>query len=235
MTYTVRMYVCAVSALFQYTSFYHSVAPRVLTYDHLIPTLRSLRKHPNPMTDNSTIEVKEPDPPTNPEVFIKDWEEQVKDGEPKPETSTTESTKIWLTRLVFPRTHGAPEDKILTRINSLLSKAALKHTTCIIPLQKMKNNLPITGQLKDDNVLSKYYNYKIAPTQVVGLIKIQLPSTHSFTKWKRDNKNLLHHIQEEKIYWTTTNLQSLDTRFPLFLYNIPSTGIDLTALSSMIK
>jgi len=127
-----------------------------------------------------------------------------------------------------------PQVKILTRVNSLISTVAFNDTTCIIPLNHANNRSTFKGHLKDDKVLSACYDHKTTVNKTVGLLKVRLPSEVSFTKWKREQPALMNHLKEQKIYLASTTLDSYDTRFLLFLYGVPVTGIDMTDLQKMI-
>ena len=186
------------------------------------------------MTENSTVVGNDPGPPTPPAVVIDNWNDETYDDTSITHNTVAETTKTWLTRLVFPLAPRAPTAKLLTRINSLISQAALSKNTCIIPTDHAKDRFIVTGPFKNEQVLSNCFVHKTTRTHIVGLLKIRLPVDLSFTQWKRDNGSLLQHMQINKIYWTTTSLNSLDTRTPIFLYDIPSTGIDLQQLHHQI-
>lgn len=182
----------------------------------------------------STIVDRSPNLSNGPAVVINDWNDTVNQKGSVRQAPKGETMKIILTRLVIPREQRSIEERLYTRVNQLLYQATLKSTATIVPLGK--NNPPLASiqQLNDDKSLSQFYDYKTTPTHVSGLLKFCIPSNQSFRSWRIAQPHLITYMKEQKIVWTSTTIDSIDTRSPLFIYNIPTTGIDIQCFQEML-
>jgi len=69
----------------------------------------------------------------------------------------------------------------------------------------------------------------------VGHLRLCLPAGVTFARWKRSQPELLAYLQSNRITWSQTINADLNRHsISLFLYNIPTTGIDLSSLHQMI-
>lgn len=143
----------------------------------------------------------------------------------------TRTTKIITTKLTILNPSKITRDSIVNIINETINKS----NSSFYLLDQGEAYTPAIGALKDDESLPSYYKYASTKHRTVGILRIGIPIEQTFPQWKRSCTGLIAHLQAKQIYWEETTLESTAIRAPLFLYGIPTTGINLSDLHQMLK
>jgi hypothetical protein len=146
------------------------------------------------------------------------------------------STKSVRTRITINPTKEPGRDPVLKTINDLIKTAFGPKMAVIHPLDMASGKTPVKI-LKQDSSLLVYFTYTQSPfnNRITGVLGISIPSSLTFSKWKRMTPGLLTYMTSKQIYWEESHLESTEIRTPLFLYGVPTRGINLSELKMMLQ
>ena len=143
-----------------------------------------------------------------------------------------------LTELTFALETKLNPSTIEAKAKSLLA-ALLKGTPefylsqeLIWPFHKDSNLPPISAmKITQCTAIQQYFHFAVNPKSIHGKLRICLPPGVDIQKLKHTGTPLRGNLTQLKCAWNITTLESLDTTTPIFLYGIPTWGIDYKELT----
>jgi hypothetical protein len=126
------------------------------------------------------------------------------------------------------------EAKVKALLTALLKDTPEFHLTqgLIWPFHKDSNLPPISAtKINQCTAILQYFHCTVNPKSIHGKLRIRLPTGVDLPNLKKTGTPLRGNLAQLKCSWNITTLESLDTTTPIFLYGIPTWGIDLKELT----
>jgi hypothetical protein len=126
------------------------------------------------------------------------------------------------------------EAKVKTLLTALLKDIPEFHLTqgLIWPFKKDSKLPPISAlKINQCSSIQQYFHFIVNPKSIHGKLRIGLPTNTDLGKLKQTGSPLRGNLTQLKCSWNTTTLESLEVTTPIFLYGIPTYGIDLKELT----
>jgi hypothetical protein len=171
-------------------------------------------------------------------MALKDWDTptdpQGEEGIKRTVRNSTFTIKTVTTRITFITTTNLSRKIIIKSINELIKTAFGPNKASIYPLDRAGDQTPIEVLKKETPDKYSTHTASSSNHRTTAILRIGIPATVTYPQWKRATDGLIPLLTTKAMYWEEAHLESISIWAPLFLYGVPTTGIDIKTLQQML-
>ena len=128
------------------------------------------------------------------------------------------------------------EEKLVKDIKDIFQSVVefKGHPQLLWPFDQESALPPIPFTDLNKRNVSSYYHYEASHNQIQGKLRISIPPITNMGKLKMTGSPLLTTLAKHRAYWFITTLETTDNASPLFIYGIPTKGVEIKELTNDI-